>query len=103
MVEQAIKRRGRVRRPRPVTRTGVVITDARDKTIKIHYTYQVRAWKYGKYLRRRTTLHAHDERNEARVGDRVEVACCRPISKTKSWRLVRIVHSAAREAAPAGA
>ena len=48
---------------------------------------------YGKYVRRRTVLHAHDEKNEAEVGDRVEVMSCRPMSKTKHWRLVRIVKS----------
>ena len=48
--------------------------------------------KYGKYLRKRTVLHVHDERNESKTGDRVEVAPCRPMSKTKSWRLVRVVN-----------
>jgi small subunit ribosomal protein S17 len=47
--------------------------------------------KYGKFIRRRTVLHVHDENNESRTGDVVEVAQCRPISKTKCWRLVRIV------------
>ena len=55
--------------------------------------YLVRHPKYGKYVRRRTSLHVHDERNEARVGDRVEIAECRPISKTKSWTLMRVVES----------
>jgi small subunit ribosomal protein S17 len=49
---------------------------------------------YGKYLKRSTTLHAHDEKNEASTGDLVEVTGCRRLSKTKFWRLVRIVERA---------
>ncbi len=84
-------RRPRRRRP---TRIGVVSSDRRDKTIKVEVSYLVKHPKYGKYIRRRTVLHAHDENNEAKVGDTVEVMMCRPISKTKSWRLVRIVERA---------
>jgi small subunit ribosomal protein S17 len=47
--------------------------------------------KYGKYLKRRIMLHAHDEKNEAKVGDVVEIMECRPLSKSKSWRLVNIL------------
>lgn len=78
------------RRPRKL-RVGVVTSDGGDKTIKVSCHYSVKHKKYGKYLSRRTSLHAHDPENQARVGDRVEVAECRPISKTKNWRLVRIV------------
>ena len=78
------------RRPRAV-RTGVVTSDARDKTIRITIGFSVRHAKYGKTLRRRTVLHAHDEKNEASVGDTVEVVECRPLSKTKNWRLVRVL------------
>ncbi len=70
---------------------GVVVSDKRDKTIKVIVESIVKHPKYGKYIRRRTTLHVHDENNEAREGDIVEVMECRPISKTKHWRLVRIV------------
>lgn len=79
------------------TQIGVVATHGRDKTIKVTVAYSTKHPKYGKYLRRRTTLHAHDENNEARAGDRVEIMSCRPISKTKSWRLVRILERAPRE------
>ncbi len=72
-------------------RVGVVTSAARQKTIKVTLSYLVRHAKYGKYLRRRTVLHAHDEKNESRVGDVVEIMECRPLSKTKNWRLVRIV------------
>jgi small subunit ribosomal protein S17 len=84
-------RPSRGRRP---TRIGVVTSDVRDKTIRVEVAYSMRHPKYGKYLRRRTVLHAHDEKNEARRGDTVEVMECRPISKTKTWRLVRIVQRA---------
>ena len=73
------------------TRLGVVESDKRDKTRKVVVRYQAKHPKYGKYVQRRTTLHVHDEANESRLGDLVEVAHCRPISKTKSWRLVRVV------------
>jgi len=82
-------------RRRP-TRIGVVTSDRRDKTIKVTVTFTVRHPKYGKYMRRRTVLHAHDEKNEAAVGDKVEIMECRPISKTKSWRLLRILERAPR-------
>ncbi len=76
---------------------GVVASDKGDKTIKVITNYQTRHEKYGKYLKRRTTYHAHDERNEAREGDRVEIAECRPMSRTKHHRLVRIVEKAPTE------
>lgn len=74
-------------------RIGVVESDKRDRTRKVAINYSVKHPKYGKYIRRRTVLHVHDETNQSRLGDRVEVAECRPISKTKSWTLVRVVES----------
>ena len=76
--------------------TGVVQSDVRNKTIKVVVGFLVKHPKYGKYLRRRTTLHAHDPQNEARVGDTVEVMECRPVSKQKSWRLVRVLNRVAQ-------
>lgn len=73
---------------------GVVESDRREKTRKVVVSYLARHPKYGKYVKKRTVLHVHDEGNESAMGDRVEVAPCRPISKTKSWRLVRIVERA---------
>ena len=72
-------------------RVGEVATAGRDKTIKVVVSYVAKHPKYGKYVKRRTVLHAHDEANEAQVGDRVEVVPCRPMSKTKSWKLSRIM------------
>ena len=77
---------------------GVVASDKGDKTIKVVVNYQTKHAKYGKYLKRRTVLHAHDERNEAREGDLVQIAECRPLSKTKHHRLLRIVEKAPEKA-----
>ncbi len=73
------------------TRTGVVESDVCEKTIKVRIDRLTRHPKYGKYMRRRSTFHVHDEKNEARCGDMVEIMESRPISKTKSWRLSRII------------
>ena len=85
---------------RPLLRItrGVVASDKGDKTIKVVVAFQTRHPKYGKYLKRRTTLHAHDEKNEAKEGDTVEIAECRPISKTKHHRLIRVVERAPERA-----
>jgi small subunit ribosomal protein S17 len=72
-------------------RIGVVESDKRAKTRTVVISYSSKHPKYGKYVRKRSVLHVHDEKNESRTGDRVEVAECRPISKTKSWILVRVV------------
>jgi small subunit ribosomal protein S17 len=81
--------------PRSPRRVGVVDTEVRDKTRRVSIRYSVKHPKYGKYVRRRSVLHVHDEANASHVGDRVEVAECRPISKTKSWVLVRVLKPAA--------
>src|SRR5476651_1140100 len=77
---------------------GVVASDKADKTIKVVFAYQTRHPKYGKFLKRRTTVHAHDEKNDAKEGDTVEIAECRPLSKTKHFRLLRIVERAPERA-----
>ena len=79
------------KRRRRRTRVGVVTSDRGDKTIRVQVDRLVKHTKYGKYIRRRTLFHAHDEKNECQKGDRVEIVECRPISKTKSWRLSRIL------------
>ena len=66
---------------------GVVTSDRMDKSITVLIERTVQHPVYGKIIRRSTRLHAHDERNEGRLGDRVTIEECRPISKTKSWRL----------------
>ncbi|MBM3696100.1 MAG: 30S ribosomal protein S17 [Actinobacteria bacterium] len=75
-------------------RTGVVLSDARDKTVTVEITMAVRHPKYAKTMQRRRRLQAHDEQNDARIGDTVRVAETRPLSKTKHWRVVEIVERA---------
>ena len=78
------------------TLTGVVVSNSGDKSVRVVIHYRVKHPKYGKYVKRRTKIGVHDERNQSRVGDLVEVAQCRPRSKTKSWRLLRVVEKAVR-------
>ncbi len=79
------------------TLTAVVISNSGDKSIKVAVDLKVKHPKYGKYIKRRTKLGVHDEHNQASVGDVVEVAECRPYSKTKSWRLVKVVEKVVQE------
>jgi len=73
---------------------GIVDSAKGDKTITLFVERTYKHAKYGKYLRKRKKYMAHDEKNEAGVGDTVEVASTRPLSKLKRWRLVRIVEKA---------
>ena len=73
------------------TKRGVVISKSGNKSVEVQIDYTIKHPRYGKYIKRRTKLGVHDEGNAAGVGDAVEIAECRPISKTKSWRLVRVV------------
>ena len=72
------------------TLTGRVSSNKMDKTITVVIERLVKHPIYGKFVRRSTKLHAHDESNECREGDVVTIEQCRPISKSKAWRLVRI-------------
>ncbi len=73
------------------TRYAVVVSKSGDKSIKVQIDYKIKHPMYGKYIKRRTKLGVHDEKNMAGIGDVVEIAECRPISKTKSWRLVKVL------------
>ena len=75
-------------------KVGFVESDRTDKTRKVVVSYLDKHPKYGKYIRKRTVLHVHDEENTSKLGDQVEVVPCRPYSKTKRWRLVRVVRAA---------
>jgi len=79
--------------PTPNNRTlqGRVVSDGMDKTITVLIERRVAHPIYGKFMRRSTKVHAHDESNECRIGDLVMVEQCRPLSKTKSWRLVKLL------------
>lgn len=73
---------------------GRVTSNKMDRTITVMVERRVKHPLYGKYIRRSTKLHAHDESNECNIGDDVTITQCRPISKTKTWRLVEIVKRA---------
>ncbi len=75
-------------------RVGKVISDKMDKTIVVAIEDNVRHPKYGKIMKRTLKLHAHDEKNECGVGDKVSVMETRPLSKSKRWRLVEIIEKA---------
>lgn len=70
---------------------GRVISDKMDKSIIILVERRVKHPVYGKFINRSTKLHAHDENNECNEGDFVQIEECRPLSKTKSWRLVKVL------------
>lgn len=74
--------------------TGVVISDARDKTLTIEVERVTRHPLYGKVLRKKTKYQVHDEENQGKIGDIVEIIQVRPISKTKTWALSRVVKKA---------
>ena len=80
-------------------KTGIVVSDKRNKTRTVEVSFTARNSKYGKYLRHKSRVQVHDESNSSGQGDQVQITNCRPISKTKSWRLLRIVKKAAGEAA----
>ena len=86
---QTIHERGRRK-----VRTGVVVSDKMDKTVLVRIDRQVRHSLYGKTVRRSSKLAAHDEQNDAHVGDTVRVMETRPLSKTKRWRVIEIVERA---------
>ncbi len=83
-----------VSRGRRKVRTGVVVSDAMEKTVVVRIAMQVRHAMYGKIVRRSTKLKAHDEAEEAHVGDTVKITETRPLSKTKRWRVVEVVERA---------
>jgi small subunit ribosomal protein S17 len=89
--EKATVGSGRGRRK---TRVGVVVSDAMDKTVLVKIDRKIAHPLYKKTVRRSSKLAAHDEGNEAHVGDRVRVMETRPLSKTKRWRVVEIVEKA---------
>ena len=76
------------------SRVGVVTSDARDKTVTVEIKRSTRHRRYDKIVRTSSKLHAHDETNDARVGDRVLIIETRPLSKTKRWRVVEVLERA---------
>ena len=76
------------------TMTGRVISNKMDKTITVLVERRVKHPLYGKFIKRSTKVHAHDAENQCRIGDMVTLEQCRPLSKTKAWRVLRIVGQA---------
>ena len=76
------------------TLTGTVTSDKMDKSVTVMVERRVKHPIYGKFINRSTKLHVHDESNECATGDVVVIEQCRPMSKTKSWRLVKVVEKA---------
>jgi len=76
------------------TVTGTVVSNKMDKTATVLIERKIKHPLYGKYVKRSTKLHVHDENNECQEGDFVAVTECRPYSKTKSWNLVEIIKKA---------
>jgi small subunit ribosomal protein S17 len=85
-------------RGRRKTEVGVVASDKMEKTRRVEIERLVPHPKYGKFVRKKTVCHAHDEKNETRVGDLVEIMETRPLSKLKRWRIVRVVRKAPQQA-----
>ncbi len=79
------------------TLTGTVVSNKMDKTISVEVERLIKHPTYGKYVRRTSKLLAHDEKDECREGDTVEIAECRPLSRHKAWRLVRVIERAPAE------
>lgn len=81
---------GTERQSNPRTVTGVVVSDKMNKTITVRVERQVKHPVYGKYMRKTSKVHAHDEDNSCQTGDTVTVVECRPLAKTKTWMLQSI-------------
>ena len=75
--------------------TGLVISNKMDKSIVVMGERKVKHPLYGKFVRRSTKYHAHDAENECNIGDTVMIKECRPLSKTKSWTLIKVVETSA--------
>ncbi len=73
------------------TRTGVVSSNKMDKTITVKVERKVKHPLYGKFVKKTTSFHAHDEKNECSIGDIVKIMETRPMSKLKRWRLVEVI------------
>ena len=91
------KERGRRR-----VEIGVVTRDKMNKTRRVEIPRLVKHPRYSKYIKRRTICYVHDEKNESRLGDTVEIMETRPLSKLKNWRLIRVVIKAPEQVATIG-
>jgi small subunit ribosomal protein S17 len=87
MTQTNQNKRGLVR-----TLTGTVVSAKANRTISVAVTRLVKHQRYGKYVRKTTKLNVHDPQDNSRVGDKVQIIQCRPISKTKSWRIHKLIN-----------
>jgi small subunit ribosomal protein S17 len=87
MSEETQKTERKIRK----TKLGVVSSNKMDKTITVKVERKVKHPLYGKFVKKSTKFHAHDEKNECSIGDTVKIMESRPLSKTKRWRLVEVV------------
>lgn len=76
------------------TRVGRVVSDVMDKTVVVAIEDNVKHAKYGKVIKHTVKVHVHDENNECKIGDKIEIMETRPLSKTKRWRLTRVIEQA---------
>ncbi|WP_081847440.1 30S ribosomal protein S17 [Candidatus Photodesmus blepharus] len=76
------------------TQQGRVVSNRMDKSVVVSIERMVKHPIYGKFVRRTTKVKVHDEKNECALGDKIEITECRPLSRTKSWRLVKILEEA---------
>ncbi|MBN2136988.1 MAG: 30S ribosomal protein S17 [Sedimentisphaerales bacterium] len=76
------------------TLTGKIVSKSGDKSVKVVIDFKVKHPKYGKYIKRRTKIGVHDEQNVGCVGDLVAIGQCRPRSRSKSWRLLKVIEKA---------
>src|ERR1700730_10084469 len=90
-------------RGKRLVKVGVVTSDKMNKTRRVEIPRLVKHPRYGKYIRRRTICHVHDEENVSAVGDTVEIMQTRPLSLTKHWRLLRVVTKSPQAVAAAAA
>jgi small subunit ribosomal protein S17 len=94
LVPRKEKKRKMLERNLRKTKTGVVTSSKMDKTITVAVERKVKHPIYGKFVKKTTKFHAHDEKNECGIGDTVKIMESRPLSKTKRWRLVEVVEKA---------
>ena len=87
MTDTAQQRRGRAR-----TLVGTVVSAKADKTVTVAVTRLIKHPRYGKYVRRTSRFHVHDPNGSVQLGDTVQITQCRPISKTKSWRVFKLIN-----------
>ena len=87
MTDTAQQKRGRAR-----TLVGTVVSAKADKTVTVAVTRLIKHPRYGKYVRRTSQFHVHDPNGSVQLGDTVLIAQCRPISKTKSWRVFKLIN-----------